>query len=121
MTTEAVIGVSVVGGIFLVGLFIWAKPRFEELQARRDEVGDRELPRRTIVRTLALGVLGPALALTVSFLGDHRDAAFIGGCALLFVSIAAMFAFLLRDAEAAQRRPVTGTAGPVHGQRTADR
>ncbi len=104
VTTEAVIGVSVAGAVFLAGLYIWAKPRFEQLQARRDEVGDRELPRRTIVGTLALGALGPALALTVSFLGDFSDAAFIGGCALLFASIAAMFALLLHDAEAAQRR-----------------
>jgi len=104
VTTEAVIGVSVVGAIFLAGLCIWSEPRFENLQARREEVGDRELPRRTIVRTLALGVLGPVLALTANFLGDHRDAAFVGGCALLFASIAAMFALLLRDAEAAQRR-----------------
>jgi hypothetical protein len=56
----------VAGAIFLAGLYVWATPRFEQLQARRDEVGDRELPRRTIVRTIALGALGPALALTAS-------------------------------------------------------
>jgi hypothetical protein len=105
VTTEAVIGVSVAGAAFLVGLYVWAKPRFDELEARRDEVGDRDLPRRAIVGALLLGALGPALALTVSFLGDFSDAAFIGGCALLFASIAATFALLLHDAEAAQRRP----------------
>ena len=104
VTTEAVIGVSLAGTVFLAGLCIWAKPRFEQLQARRDEVGDRELPRRALVRTVTLGALGPALALTVSALGDHSDAAFIGGSALLFASIAAILALLLRDAEAAQQR-----------------
>ena len=99
-----VVIVSVAAAVFVVVGTLVAKPRLEQLAARREQIGDTEVPARQVYRTIAVSVLGAAVGIGVIALGDYRDTAFVIGMVIVGMTLASTVIPSIRDAETAQRR-----------------
>jgi uncharacterized membrane protein len=95
---------AVAGAAVLTAMTLWARPRFERVAARRDEIGDRELPRRKLVRTMAIAIPGVLVAVLVPVIWSTDVALVLGTVALCWTYWFIVW-MTLRDAEAVQREP----------------
>jgi hypothetical protein len=91
--------------VFLVGFSVVCKPRFEAIERRRKEVGDREIPRPAkylIAGLVAVGAIGPiAITLVVGF----GAPGVLAGSIVLAASMSAIMWVGLRAARVALSGP----------------
>ncbi len=104
MGTSAIVAVSVSAAVYVAVATVVLKPRLDRMAARREQIGDVDVPPRMVYRTIAIVVIGAALGLGVVVAGAYGDAAFISGMAIVGVALGGALALLVRDGERIQRR-----------------
>jgi hypothetical protein len=102
VSTAAIIVSCLIGAVTIAVVSVWAKSRFDRIVVRRDEIGDRDLPRRKVVRTIAIAVVGSLVGSVIPLVWS-TDAGLITGVCVVSAMYALIMVLSVRDAEAAQR------------------
>ena len=102
MTTTGIVIAAVLGAVMLAAMTLWAKPRFDRVAARREEIGDVDLPSRRQAKLLAIAIPGSAAVVAIPLIWN-TDAGLIVGVVLLCALYWLIIAVSLQEAEAAQR------------------
>lgn len=102
MTTTGIVIAAVLGAVTLAAMTLWAKPRFDRLAARREEIGDVDLPPRRLAKVFAIAIPGSVVVVAIPLVWN-TDAGLILGSVLLCLFYWLVIGFSLREGEAAQR------------------
>ncbi|MDA0171985.1 hypothetical protein OJ998_22985 [Solirubrobacter taibaiensis] len=102
MSTTAIVVSCLIGAVIIAVVSLWAKRRFDHVAARRDEIGDRDLPGRKMVRTIVIAALGTAVGAQIPIVWS-TDAGLVLGVCIVSATYALIMVLSVRDAEAAQR------------------
>lgn len=93
------------GVVLLTALTLWMKPRFDRVAARRDEIGDVDMPPGRLARVMAVGMPAVIAAIVIPLVWN-TDAGLIVGVVVLAGAYWLIIGWTLHEAEAAQRRAV---------------
>jgi hypothetical protein len=75
---------------------------FQRISARREEIGDRELPRRVVYAMVAVVLAGGVAGMAIVVVGDST-VSLVAGCLVALIALGIGLALVIRAAHAAQR------------------
>lgn len=110
MSTSAIVAVSIGAAVYGAVVTMVFKPRLDRMAARRDQIGDVDVPPRVVYRTIAIVVLGAMMGLGVVVAGAYGDVSFVCGMAIVGAALAGGLALVIRDGERMQRRKLESAA-----------
>jgi hypothetical protein len=103
VSTTGIVIACVISALYVAAIALWCRSRFARLAARRDEIGDVEIPPRRLLRAIVTGGI-VIVAGTLVPLVLRTDVGLLVSVTLVAGGLWLVLWMTVRDGEAAQRR-----------------